>query len=95
MSAIRRVFLVQGIVIGLVGTALGTAIGLAIGWAENKWHLIGLDPQVYFIDHLPVRIEAFDVTWIILASMGIATLATLWPARQAAKLYPVEAIRHE
>lgn len=94
-SSVRRIFLAQGIVIGLVGTTLGALAGIGIGVAVDRWRLIHLDATVYFIDHLPVRIEVFDVVWIVMASMAIATLATLHPAAQAAKLYPVEAIRHE
>ena len=92
---VRRIFLVQGMVIGLVGTAIGTLLGIAVGRAVDRLELFRLDPTVYFIDHLPVRILPFDIAWIVLASMAIATLATLYPASQAGKLYPVEAIRHE
>lgn len=92
---VRRIFLVQGMVIGFVGTMIGTVLGLVIGIAIDRFQLFRLDPQVYFIDHLPVRILPFDVAWIVLASMAIATAATLHPASQAGKLYPVEAIRHE
>lgn len=94
-SAVRRVFLVQGAVIGLVGTAIGLVIGIAAGLALGKYRLIPLDPSVYFIDHLPVLMVPGDIALIIVASLGIATLATLYPATQAAKLYPVEAIRSE
>ena len=92
---VRRIFLVQGMVIGLVGTTIGTILGIAIGEAIDRLELFRLDAQVYFIDHLPVRILAFDIAWIVLASMAIAMLATLYPASQAGNLYPVEAIRHE
>lgn len=94
-ASVRRIFVVQGFVIGLVGTLIGTAGGIAIGFAIDHWRLIALDPQVYFIDHLPVRLEALDISWIVLASVAIAVLATLYPSVQAARLYPVEAIRHE
>jgi lipoprotein-releasing system permease protein len=54
-----------------------------------------IDPQIYFIDHVPVIVSAFEVAMVALASMVIAGVATLYPAGQAAKLYPVDAIRHE
>jgi lipoprotein-releasing system permease protein len=94
-ASVRRIFLIQGAVIGGVGTGLGLALGLLTGVALDKYHLITLDPQIYFIDHLPVITEPLDVLMIAVASLAVATLATLYPAVQAAKLYPVDAIRSE
>ena len=94
-ATIRRIFLWQGAAIGIVGTSLGVLLGLVGAWALTRFRLIALDPQVYFIDRLPIQIAISDVLWIVLASLGIAMLATLWPARQASRLFPVEAIRHE
>jgi lipoprotein-releasing system permease protein len=94
-SSIRRIFLFQGIVIGAVGTGGGLVLGLAVALLLEKYRLIALDPSVYFIDHLPVSLQPLDVFLIVVASICIAALATLYPAKQAAKLYPVEAIRHE
>ncbi|MDQ4080306.1 MAG: ABC transporter permease [Gemmatimonadota bacterium] len=93
--SIRRIFFTQGVVIGIVGTGLGLLVGLAGALALGKYKLIRLDPKVYFIDHLPVALQPLDVAWIVLASLAIAAVATIHPAMQAARLYPVEAIRHE
>lgn len=94
-AGVRRVFLLQGMIVGAVGTIGGTMLGLFLALLLEKYHLIALDPTVYFIDHLPVRISAWDVILVMVSSMGVATLATWYPASQAARLYPVEAIRHE
>lgn len=93
--SVRRVFFLQGLVIGLVGTGIGLALGLGASVALERGQFIKLDPSVYFIDHLPVATEPMDVVWTVLASVAIAALATLYPAIQAAKLYPIDAIRHE
>ena len=94
-SSVRNIFLVQGLVIGAVGTGLGLVLGFAGALALDKYKFIKLDPSVYFIDHLPVTTQPRDVILIVVASLLIAGLATLYPAMQAAKLYPVDAIRSE
>jgi lipoprotein-releasing system permease protein len=94
-ASVRRIFLAQGLVIGVVGTGLGLAIGLVVGLAISRWHLIALDPQVYFIDHLPVQMQVLDVVLIVVLGVIVATVATLHPAIQASRLYPIEAIRSE
>jgi lipoprotein-releasing system permease protein len=93
--SIRRIFLLQGVVIGAVGTGAGVALGLTIALVLEHVFPIPLDPSVYFIDHLPVATEPLEVVAIILASVMVAALATLYPSAQAARLYPVEAIRHD
>jgi lipoprotein-releasing system permease protein len=94
-ASIRRIFLAQGIFIGLVGTTLGVVLGLALGASVNNGQLIPIDPSIYFIDHLPVHTEPRDAIVVILASLLIATLAPLYPSIQAARLEPVGAIRYE
>lgn len=92
---IRRVFLIQGIFIGLGGTVVGAVLGLIIGASVNRGHLIPIDPSIYFIDHLPVLTNPLDALAVVAASLLIATLAPLYPSMQAARLEPVRAIRYE
>jgi lipoprotein-releasing system permease protein len=93
--SIRRIFFAQGLLIGVVGTVLGLVLGFAGALALDKYQFIKLDPTVYFIDHLPVSTQPNDVVWIVLASVAIAAIATIYPSVQASRLFPIEAIRHE
>jgi len=94
-GSIRRIFLAQGMVIGIVGTGLGLILGVSLALTQAHFKLIKLDQSVYFIDHLPVSLQVEDVLLIVLMSLSIPVLATWYPARQASRLLPVEAIRHE
>jgi len=94
-ASIRRVFLTQGVLIGLTGTSLGVVLGLVVGGMVNRGHWIPIDPSIYFIDHLPVRTQPLDVLLVIGASLVVAALAPLYPSAQAARLDPVAAIRYE
>jgi hypothetical protein len=93
--SIRRIFLAQGILVGLIGTSLGVGLGLVVGGMVNRGHWIPIDPSIYFIDHLPVRMQALDALSVIAASLLVAMLAPLYPAVQASRLDPVTAIRYE
>jgi len=94
-ASIGRIFLVQGTVIGGIGVGGGLLLGLLVAAAFDRWRIIPINPAVYFIDHLPVRIEPFDVAVVVFAGLGLAVLATIYPSREAAALTPVDAIRHE
>ena len=90
---VARVFLAQGAIVGLSGTALGLVLGLALATIVDK--RIRIDSAVYFIDRLPVHVEALDVLVVVIASVAVAVLATVPSTRRASRLVPVEAIRAE
>lgn len=94
-GAIARVFLAQGAIIGFTGTLIGLVSGLAISIGVDRGRFIRIDPSVYFIDHLPVKIEVLDVVIVIVGSLLLAIAATLPPSRGASRLEPVDAIRYE
>ena len=92
--SIRRIFVFNGMIIGAVGTALGVALGYLACFLLDRYKFIELPGDVYYITTLPVRLELLDVVLIAAAAMVICFLATLYPARQAARMDPVEAIRY-
>lgn len=93
--AIRRIFVLQGLTIGLVGTITGAVLGLAISFAADHWQWLRLDGQVYQITHVPFRVQPFDVMVVVLSAIGVCLLATVYPSRQAARLDPAEALRNQ
>ncbi len=92
---IRRIFMLQGTIIGFVGTLLGYALGLTVGYLLKRYQFIKLPENVYTLDHLPIIITLSDVLIIGGAAMLLCFLATLYPARQASRLKPAEALRYE
>ena len=92
---IRRIFLFQGLAIGASGTLLGLVTGYAFAWIAGTYQLIPLDPQVYAVPYVPFHPNFLDGLWIAIAAMSIAIVATLLPAREAARLLPVEILRFE
>jgi lipoprotein-releasing system permease protein len=93
--SIMAVFMIQGLLVGVVGTTAGLASGLGICHLLSKYKFISLPSDVYYISTLPVLVEAWDVAFVAVAALGISFLATLYPSRYAARLNPVEALRYE
>ncbi len=93
-GSIRKIFIFKGMIIGSVGTTLGVCLGFIMCKLLEKYKFIPLPGDVYYISTLPVRLETLDVFIIAAAAMVICFVATLYPARQASKLNPVEAIRY-
>ncbi|MBI9084042.1 MAG: lipoprotein-releasing ABC transporter permease subunit [Desulfobacterales bacterium] len=92
--SIRRIFMLNGMAIGAVGTLLGAGSGIVVCLLLARYKFVELPRDVYYITTLPVRLDIGDVTAIALAALVICLLATIYPACQAAKLNPVEAIRY-
>jgi lipoprotein-releasing system permease protein len=93
-GGILSIFLVQGVLIGLVGTALGLVIGgIVTGYLSV--YTFPLDPKVYLIDHLPVRVSSMEFVYTVLIALGICTAATLVPSYWAARLMPADGVRYE
>lgn len=92
---VGRVFTNVGLSIGIVGTVIGGVLGALLAWALSRYEFITLPSDVYFIDRLPISLAPTDVTLIVAGSILISYLATIYPARKAAALTPVDAIRHE
>lgn len=94
-AQVRRIFILQGLLISLVGTALGLLLGYTGSLLGAHYQFIQLDPGVYSIDHLPFAPRALDAVLVSLVSVGIAVLATLYPSGSAAAILPAEALRYE
>jgi lipoprotein-releasing system permease protein len=94
-KSILRLFMFEGLLVGTVGTVLGILIGLGVCYLQIHYHLFPLDPNVYIIPAIPIEVRWTDFFAIGFASMLLSTIAALYPARRAAQLMPVDAIRWE
>ena len=92
---IRRIFVVQGALIGAVGTAIGLTFGYLICYFADTYRLVPLDEAVYALSFVPFEPRPIDGVWIALAAMTVSLLATLYPARNATRITPVEVLRYE
>jgi lipoprotein-releasing system permease protein len=94
-SQIRRLFVAQGVLIGLIGTAIGLTLGYAISFAGAHYHLISLSPEVYSIDYVPFAPRLIDGVLVALVAIGVSFVATMYPSWSAARILPAEALRYE
>lgn len=92
---VRRIFLLQGFLISIIGTAIGLVLGYLIAWAGGHYHFIHLSAEVYSIDTLPFAPRLLDGVIVSVVSIGISLLATLYPSSAAARVLPAEALRYE
>lgn len=93
--SIVRVFMVEGMLIGIIGTVLGVLLGLVVLYLQMRYHLVPLDSTVYIIPAIPVEIRWTDFVAISAASLGLSFLAAYYPARRASATLPAEALRWE
>jgi lipoprotein-releasing system permease protein len=94
-SQVRRIFLMQGLLISLLGTAAGLVLGYVASWAGAHYHFIHLSASVYNFDTLPFAPSWKDGVLVAAVSIGVSLLATLYPSSTAAGILPAEALRYE
>lgn len=94
-AQIRSIFILQGMLVGIVGTALGLVLGFALSWAGAHYHLISLSAEVYSIDYVPFAPHWMDGVIVALIAVVVSFLATLYPSSSAARILPAEALRYE
>ncbi|MGZ4831294.1 MAG: FtsX-like permease family protein [Terriglobales bacterium] len=92
---VRRVFIAQGVLIGIVGTVLGLIVGYSLSWAGGHYHWISLSPEVYSIDYVPFAPRLLDGAWVAIVAIGVSFIATIYPSWSASRILPAEALRYE
>jgi lipoprotein-releasing system permease protein len=92
---VRRIFMMQGLLISVIGTVLGLVLGYAVSWAGGHYHFIHLSAEVYSIDTLPFAPRLIDAVIVSAVSIGISLVATFYPAHSASRILPAEALRYE
>jgi lipoprotein-releasing system permease protein len=92
---LRKIFILQGLVVSIAGTIAGLLIGYTFAGIADRWRLIPLNPEVYAIPYVPFHTNALDAVWIAAAALLISVAATILPARSAAHVLPVEILRFE
>ncbi len=94
-AAVMRIFMLNGVIIGLIGSTVGTSLGILLCWIQYHWNIIGLPGDVYFITTLPVLIRPMDALMVFISANLICFLATIYPAHAASRIMPAEAVRIE
>ena len=94
-AGIRRIFLMQGLIITFLGTAAGISLGTLLAWVLDRYRIVTLPVDVYFIPYVPFHVRPLDLLVVAAATIAVSFLATLYPSRRASQLDPSEALRYE
>jgi lipoprotein-releasing system permease protein len=94
-AQVRRIFITQGVLIGVVGTAIGSVLGYVLSWLGGRYHVLSLAPEVYSIDYVPFAPRLIDGGLVALVAIAISLVATVYPSWSAARILPAEALRYE
>ena len=92
---VMRIFMMQGLIIGVIGTVIGATLGLALCWVLDTYRLIQIPMDVYQVAYVPFVVQPLDFAVVVVSAIVICFLATLYPSRQASRLDPVQALRFE
>src|SRR5262249_16770537 len=93
--SIRRIFMLQGLAIGLIGASSGLLLSLGLSWLANHYQWISIPAEIYSVSHITLKVKLIDCASVAILAIIICLLATIYPARMAARLTPVEALRYE
>jgi len=93
--SIMKIFVLEGLIIGLIGTSLGIGGSFLLATLQNQYHIVSLPPDVYYISHLLIKITLRDLILVTISAISISLLATIYPSWQASKLAPAEALSYE
>ena len=94
-NSIMKIFMFEGLIIGIVGTVFGTIVGIVVCWIADTYKLIRFEGGVYYLDHLPFTVTALDLVLVIVSALIICFVSTIYPARQASRLDPIAVLRYE
>jgi lipoprotein-releasing system permease protein len=94
-TRVMAIFMMQGLVIGVIGTTVGGLAGLGLCWVLDTYELIQIPMDVYQVSHVPFVVQLRDFLFVVVATITICFLATIYPSRQASRLDPVQALRFE
>ena len=94
-KSVTAIFVMQGVIIGIIGTAVGATAGYVLASVLDRYKLIKIPMDVYQVSHVPFKVLPFDLAMVVLAAVLVCLVATIYPSRQAARLDPAQALRYE